>query len=88
MSISKPRSHNLKVWPVYYEEIAAGRLPFSIRDNHGRGFQKGDVIFFDEWDPDTKQYTGRTLPPKVITYVESAWGVQPGHVVLGFGAAS
>lgn len=88
------REHDLKIWPVYFEEAASGRMPFSIRDNHGRGFQKGDTVVLREWDPNvpevlqiglcSNRYTGRVVRMD-ITYVESAWGVQPGHVVLGFG---
>lgn len=99
------REHYLKTWPAYFEEIAAGRLPFSVRDNHGRGFQRGDIAVLWEWDPNVVEkrmhtmleepvmasvrsprgYTGRVMRLE-ITYVESAWGVTPGHVVLGFGA--
>lgn len=78
------REHELKAWPIYFSEIASGRLPFSIRDNHGRGFQRGDTAYLREWDPETKKYTGYEMK-LFITYVESAWGVQPGHVVIGFG---
>lgn len=79
------RVHHLKAWPVYFQEIKEGRLPFSIRDNHGRGFQKGDLVVFEEWDPNTQAFTGEALNARTITYIESAWGVRPGHVVLGFG---
>jgi hypothetical protein len=45
------RKHELKTWPVYFREIASGRLSFSVRENLGRGFQKGDVVLLCEWDP-------------------------------------
>lgn len=51
------RKHELKTWPVYFEEIASGRLPFSVRDNEGRGFQKGDIAVLQEWDPDEGEFT-------------------------------
>lgn len=84
------RRHHLKTWPVYFEEIASGRLPFSVRDNEGRGFQKSDIAVLEEWDPDREptieadRYTGRYMELE-ITYVESSWGVSPGKVVLAFG---
>jgi hypothetical protein len=91
------RKHDLKIWPVYFEEAVAGRMPFSIRDNLGRGFQKGDLVDLWEWDPNAApvvgidgedlRYTGRCIPNVEITYVESSWGVEPGKVVLGFGGA-
>jgi hypothetical protein len=84
------REHVLKTWPVYFDEIISGRLPFSVRDNQGRGFQKGDIAVLREWNPDgpdvlgQSRYTGRLVRLE-ITYVESSWGVSPGHVVIGFG---
>lgn len=87
------RVHELKTWPGYYEDIITGRLPFSVRSNEGRGFQKGDIVKLQEWDPNapevsgTSKYTGRSVELE-ITYVESSWGVSPGHVVLGFGMHS
>jgi hypothetical protein len=80
------RKHKLKTWPVYFEEIASGRLSFSIRENEGRGFQKGDIAVLEEWNPDTvgtSKYTGRSMELE-ITYVESSWGLSPGKVALGF----
>lgn len=87
------RKHELKTWPVYFREIAAGRLSFSVRENLGRGFQKGDIAVLHEWDPDTLcadgvnkgLYTGRSMELE-ITYVESSWGVTPNHVIIGFGS--
>jgi hypothetical protein len=90
------RHHDLKVWPVYFEEIAEGRLPFSIRDNEGRAFQKGDTVTLWEWDPNAPpavsvdgtdhRYTGRCISDLEITYVEASWGLQPGKVALAFGS--
>lgn len=91
------RKHELKTWPVYFEEIAAGRLSFSVRENLGRGFQKGDIAVLKEYDPNEervgpegifkkiKGYTGRSMELD-ITYVESAWGITPNHVIIGFGS--
>lgn len=56
-----------KVWPKYFEAILAGDKTFEIRlaDFECR---QGDILVLREWDPEKKDYTGRTLE-KQITYV-------------------
>lgn len=73
--------HELKTWPAFYQAMVCGDKPFEARVND-RAFQKGDVLHLREWDPDEKQYTGRSCN-KLISYVLSSWGVAPGHVVMG-----
>ena len=54
----KKTTHELKVWPVYFNEIFKCRKNFDIRKND-RNFKVGDTITFMEWDPSTESYTGR-----------------------------
>jgi len=75
------KEHELKTWPAFYQAMLDGDKPFEARFND-RAYQKGDVLYLREWDPDTKQYTGRNCR-KLVTYVLSGWGVQAGHVVMG-----
>lgn len=79
----KTRTHELKIWPVFYEPLETGEKPFDARFND-RSFQRGDLVRFREWDNETNAYTGRELE-FCITYILSGWGVQAGHVVLGLG---
>lgn len=72
--------HELKVWPAFYRPKIDGVALFDVRLND-RGFQKGDHIRYQEFDPDTKEFTGRSSY-WLITYVHS-WAMQPGHVALG-----
>lgn len=43
--------HELKIWPQFYQAVADGSKTFEIRKND-RGFQKGDIVFLKEYDPE------------------------------------
>lgn len=51
-------NHNLKIWPQYYSRVADGSKTFEIRDND-RGFQTGDTVTLQEWDPKPKNPTDK-----------------------------
>ena len=53
-----------KVWPKYFQEIIEGKKTFELRLNDFE-IEEGDVLFLKEWDPNTKDYTGRVLEKKV-----------------------
>lgn len=59
--------HELKTWPEYFESVLKGEKTFEYRVDD-RGFNVGDILTLKEWNPDTKQYTGRTLI-KEVTYI-------------------
>lgn len=56
-----------KVWPEYFEKILSGDKSFELRLADWE-CNPGDVLVLKEWDPNTKEYTGRNLE-KEITYV-------------------
>ncbi len=56
-----------KIWPGYFEDIASGKKKYDWRLNDFE-INEGDTLVLEEWDPATKQYTGRNLEKKV-TYV-------------------
>ena len=73
--------HELKTWPNYFEAIRCGDKRFEIRDNSDRGFQKGDLIVFREYDL-KRGYLGEKLMCE-ISYVTNYQ--QPNNqVVFGF----
>jgi hypothetical protein len=43
-------THELKIWPVYYQAVKSGQKTFELRNND-RGFQKGDRVILREFDP-------------------------------------
>lgn len=56
-----------KVQPPYFEAILKGDKNFEVRLNDFE-CNEGDVLVLREWDPEKKDYTGRTLEKK-ITYI-------------------
>ncbi len=53
-----------KVWPEYFKKIMDGKKTFELRLNDF-DVSEGDTIILNEWDPETKEYTGRTLEKQV-----------------------
>ena len=56
-----------KIWKAYFDDVASGRKKFELRLNDFN-VSPGDTLQLEEWDPDTKSYTGRTLT-KTATHV-------------------
>jgi ASC-1-like (ASCH) protein len=56
-----------KVWPEYFQEIFNGKKTFELRLNDF-DIKEGDILILREYDPKTKEYTGRKLE-KDVGYV-------------------
>lgn len=56
-----------KVWPEFFQKIIDGDKTFELRLADFK-CSPGDVLILREWDPKTKEYTGRAIEKKV-TYV-------------------
>ncbi len=56
-----------KIWPDYFDLIASGKKRFELRVADFN-IKKGDTLILEEWNPKTKNYTGRKIEKKV-TYV-------------------
>ncbi len=56
-----------KIWPQYFGLVASGKKNFELRLNDFE-IQEGDRMILEEWDPERKQYTGRSIT-KIVTYV-------------------
>lgn len=56
-----------KVWPKFFEKILSGDKTFELRLADWE-CNVGDTLMLREWDPETKEYTGRKVGRKV-TYV-------------------
>lgn len=59
--------HNKKIWPEYFDLIKSGKKTFELRLADWE-CKEGDILVLQEWDPETKKYTGRELE-KEVTYV-------------------
>lgn len=62
-----------KVWPEYFQKILEGSKTYELRLADFE-CKPGDVLVLNEWDPDTKQFTGRFLE-KTVTYVGKTKGI-------------
>jgi ASC-1-like (ASCH) protein len=56
-----------KTWPGYFNSVKSGKKKFELR-LADFDIKEGDTFILEEWDPKTKQYTGRKIEKKV-TYV-------------------
>ena len=56
-----------KTWPEFFQKVLDGEKDFDMRiaDFECR---PGDTLVLREWDPETKEYTGRELE-KQVNYV-------------------
>jgi hypothetical protein len=57
--------HELKIWPRFFGEVLAGVKKYEIRKND-RDYKAGDLLLFHEWNPETKEYTGRSCEATIV----------------------
>jgi ASC-1-like (ASCH) protein len=56
-----------KIWPEYFKLISSGKKRFEMRlDDFD--IQEGDTLVLEEWDPKTKEYSGKKIE-KEVDYV-------------------
>lgn len=53
-----------KIWPKYFELVKSGKKKFEMRVADFK-VKKGNTLLLEEWNPKTKEYTGRKLRKKV-----------------------
>ena len=56
-----------KCWPKYFQKILDGDKTFELR-LADFDCNVGDILVLREWNPETKEYTGRVIEKK-ITYL-------------------
>jgi len=56
-----------KVWPEYFQKILDGKKTYELRLADWE-CNEGDILVLQEWDPETKEYTGKEIE-KEVTYV-------------------
>jgi len=52
-----------RCWPEYFQAILDGKKAYEVRLNDFE-IGEGDVLILREWNPETKEYTGRTIEKK------------------------
>ncbi|KZN99379.1 DUF3850 domain-containing protein [Pseudobacillus badius] len=73
-------THDLKIWPEYFQEVQKGNKNFEIRKKD-RNFKVGDTIFLWEFDPSKKRLTGEFLEA-TITFITD-FEQKENYVVFG-----
>lgn len=53
-----------KVWPEYFEKLLSGEKNYELRLGDFKP-NPGDILVLREWDPKTKEYTGRFIEKEV-----------------------
>lgn len=56
-----------KIQPEYFEAVVSGKKKYEVRLDDFE-IKEGDILVLEEWNPETKKYTGRKSEKKV-TYV-------------------
>lgn len=74
--------HELKTWTEYFNPVNLGNKTFEWRKND-RDFKVSDFVILKEYNPETKEYTGRDCVRK-ITYILNGPGfdIPEGYVIL------
>lgn len=82
--MTAPRTHHLKTWPEYFEQVLSGRKPFEHRLND-RDFQVGDELVLQEFDPRTRTLTGREITRRVTCVLpgDDRFGITRDFVCMG-----
>jgi uncharacterized protein YqfB (UPF0267 family) len=76
------KSHYLKCWPMYFDEVQAGRKTFEIRSTSDRVFQAGDRLVLQAWNPASQMYLGTDHIVDVLAVYHDVPGLQPGHCLM------
>lgn len=57
--------HHLQSWPGEFQATWDGRKTFDLRSSV-KGYELGDVLVLQEYDPDKNLYSGRTISALVM----------------------
>ena len=61
---------NKKAWPEMFEAVLSGKKNFDLRLDDFP-CSEGDILVLEEWNPETKQYTGRKIEKKISCVVKT-----------------
>lgn len=73
--------HDLKTWPDNFLQVVCGRKTFEIRKND-RDFKSHDILHLQEYNPETKEYTGQACSFKVTYILDLTDFGLPGSVAM------
>ena len=74
--------HELKTWPRYFDLVFRGLKTFEIRKND-RNFNVGDRLDLMEYNPVTKNYTGKHCHRYILSIVYGGqFGIEDGYIIM------
>lgn len=53
-----------KIWSEFFDDVNSGKKRFELRAGDFE-VNEGDTLILEEWNPETKEYTGRKIEKKV-----------------------
>jgi len=76
------KTHSLKTWPEYFNEVFLDHKHFEVRKND-RDFKIGDIVILKEWNNEEQAYTGREIA-RIVQYVlhGGQFGIEDGFCVM------
>lgn len=74
------QTHELKIWPEYYNAILDRRKRFELR-KADRPYKVGDTLLLREWHPLWEKYTGRECLV-TVTYILEGQHAIPGMCLM------
>lgn len=74
--------HELKILPNYFADVRLGIKTFEIR-KFDRPFHKGDLLALNEYNAETKCYTGNSCLVYIDYILDDSEYCKSGYVVLG-----
>lgn len=83
------KTHDLKTWPEFFDQIVVGEKTFELRKDD-RPFAVGDELLLREYDPATKQYSGREVFRRITHILRhrpdagcaATFGLREGYAIL------
>lgn len=77
--------HALKTDPIYFNEVLSGNKNFELR-KADRPFAKGDTLLLQEYDRETRSYSGREIELNITHVLRSdeIHGIMKNYCVISF----
>ncbi|WP_212647190.1 DUF3850 domain-containing protein [Candidatus Enterococcus clewellii] len=79
--LGERRVHQLKTDPEWFKDARRGVKKFEIRSND-RDFCKGDIVILEEYNRETKEYSGESIIVEVIYICD--FEQKHNNIVFGF----
>ena len=74
-------NHILKTHPEPFQAVFDGLKTFEFRYND-RNFQVGDFLDLKEYNPITKEFSGRSIQVKITYILAEGYNIPEGYAIL------